>query len=690
MSKALLLASSAVVLFSATGALAQAASEQQAAQQPRPVAPGTQVDASQQGVLVFQPDFFAAQRPATALEMVQRVPGFSINDGDGSRGFEGAVGNILINGARPASKNDTGSSAASRILSAQVERIELIRGGAPGIDMQGFSEVVNIISKRESSLQQQAQIDGILFEDGGPQIWGGRYQVTKRDGDRTYGVTVADGVSISDSQGPGVFTRRDGTGAVLRQEALDSRMEGGGRAIRGNYAGPLMGGKIDLTARYGVSDWRENQTLTSATSLRESPFAQDGSDVEFGAVYERPLATGWKAEGRFIHTGRQVEGESLSRARLNNVDQPEQRFAFDTESSETILRGLLRHEQSASLTVEFGAEAAFNMLDTAQSFSIGGAPVPLPSATVKVEELRGEAFAKSTWRITPELSLETGVRFEHSTISQSGDADSEKSLLFGKPRALLSWTPAPGHQVRFRVERDVGQLNFNDFAASSNLQNNQVFGGNVDLEPDQRWISEVTYERRFWKEGVFSVGLRHDEISDAIDRIPLAGGLAAVGNIGDATIDYLSVSLTLPTTNLGIPGGRLRLANTWIESEVIDPTTGRARPISGIRDSDPGIRWSQDLRNGTIQWGAEYFPGWDQTVYDPDQRQTVSLADYRVLYLEWKPTAQWSIRGQVNIWDDFEIERVVYADRQTQAVAYVDERLIDPRTFFQMRVRKTF
>lgn len=65
-------------------------------------------------MLVFTPDFFAAQRPNTALDMVNRVPGFSVDDGTGARGFEGAVGNVLINNARPASKNDAGSSVLNR------------------------------------------------------------------------------------------------------------------------------------------------------------------------------------------------------------------------------------------------------------------------------------------------------------------------------------------------------------------------------------------------------------------------------------------------------------------------------------------------------------------------------------------------------------------------------------------------
>lgn len=97
-----------------------------------PLGPSSSPIGDQAGTLVFQPEFFAAQTPTTALEMVEKVPGFTLNDGDGSRGFEGAVGNVLINGVRPASKSDTGSAVLARTPAAQVERIELIRGGAQG------------------------------------------------------------------------------------------------------------------------------------------------------------------------------------------------------------------------------------------------------------------------------------------------------------------------------------------------------------------------------------------------------------------------------------------------------------------------------------------------------------------------------------------------------------------------------
>ena len=122
--------------------------------------------------------------------MVNRVPGFSVNDGDGARGFEGAVGNILINGARPASKNDTGSNVLGRTVATQVERIELVRGGAPGIDMQGYSVVANVILKTTSSREHVLTANANLFE-GGQDLFGGTYQFTAREGDRTWGVTWA-------------------------------------------------------------------------------------------------------------------------------------------------------------------------------------------------------------------------------------------------------------------------------------------------------------------------------------------------------------------------------------------------------------------------------------------------------------------------------------------------------------------
>lgn len=694
MTKTLLLASTAL-LFTAGAAFAgdaPTADKPQVAEAPVPTGPTNQAplaDASQRGVLVFTPDFFAAQRPNTALDMVNRVPGFSIDNGSGARGFEGAVGNVLINNNRPASKNDSGSNVLGRTLANQVERIELIRGGAPGIDMQGYSVVVNVILKTTDSRQSILTWNAMLFE-GGHDIYGGSYQFTQNKGDRSWGVTLSDGMGSSDSNGVGRSIRRNAAGDVIRDERYENDGWGGGQGIRGNYTGPLFGGKLEGTARYGLNDYQNWTELSSPTSLRRSDYAEDGDSGELGLTWTRTLNPRWTLETRLIHEFSSFDSVSGSNETLNGTAAPEQQFKSNGDSSESILRALVRHERSPALTIEAGAEIAYNMLDVNQAFTIGGVGVPLPSASVKVEETRGEAFSKATWRINPKLTLEGGVRLEASTISQSGDADQEKSFFFAKPRLLATWTPMADNQLRFRFERELGQLDFGDFAASAELDDGTVFGGNVDLEPEQRWISELSYERRFWGEGVVSIGYRHDRIIDVIDRLPLPGGLSATGNIGDGTLDQLSLNVVVPLDKVGISGARFTFRNDWNKTSVTDPTTGEDRRISGVRPSQANVGFQQDITSWKTQWGINWLPRLGQATYDPDQTFAWRGADYLEAFVEYKPSPTLSLRAQLNLWDDFTQQRTVYATRNPRTVAFVEERSIDPRTFVSLRVRKTF
>ncbi|WP_269220592.1 TonB-dependent receptor plug domain-containing protein [Brevundimonas vesicularis] len=692
MTKTLLLASTAL-LFTAGAAFATDASNKpQVAEAPVPTGPTNQAplaDASQRGVLVFTPDFFAAQRPNTALDMVNRVPGFSIDNGSGARGFEGAVGNVLINNNRPASKNDSGSNVLGRTLANQVERIELIRGGAPGIDMQGYSVVVNVILKTTDSRQSILTWNAMLFE-GGHDIYGGSYQFTQKKGDRSWGVTLSDGMGSSDSNGVGRSIRRNAAGDVIRDERYENDGWGGGQSIRGNYTGPLFGGKLEGTARYGLNDYENWTELSSPTSLRRSDYAEDGNSGELGLTWTRTLNPRWTLETRLIHEFSSFDSVSGSNETLNGTAAPEQQFKSNGDSSESILRALVRHERSPALTIEAGAEIAYNMLDVSQAFTVGGVDVPLPSASVKVEETRGEAFSKATWRINPKLTLEGGVRLEASTISQSGDADQEKRFFFAKPRLLATWTPMENNQLRFRFERELGQLDFGDFAASAELDDGTVFGGNVDLEPEQRWISELSYERRFWGEGVVSIGYRHDRIIDVIDRLPLPGGLSATGNIGDGTLDQLSLNVVVPLDKVGISGARFTFKNDWNKTSVTDPTTGEDRRISGVRPSQANVGFQQDITSWKTQWGINWLPRLGQATYDPDQTFAWRGADYLEAFVEYKPSPTLSLRAQLNLWDDFTMRRTVYATRNPRTVAFVEDRSIDPRTFVSLRVRKTF
>src|SRR5690348_16867691 len=60
--------------------------------------------AAQQGVQPFEAAYFRQYNPVTAFDIVTRVPGFEIDDGEALRGFGATAGNVLVNGERPSSK----------------------------------------------------------------------------------------------------------------------------------------------------------------------------------------------------------------------------------------------------------------------------------------------------------------------------------------------------------------------------------------------------------------------------------------------------------------------------------------------------------------------------------------------------------------------------------------------------------
>ena len=209
-------------------------------------APAAIVDQNAQGILVFEPSFFAASSPNTALDMIERLPGFSLDTGDsGTRGFAGAAGNVLIDGARPSSKTDGLDAILRRISSAGVERVELIRGGAPGIDMQGRAVIANVILKRTVQVETVLEASSYVSPDGylGPVLEG---SWSRREGDNQIEASFSATSDRTDDTGDGYRRRYDANGQLIQDARLDlwDRF----RNVQGTVAwqGLVGGGRLRL------------------------------------------------------------------------------------------------------------------------------------------------------------------------------------------------------------------------------------------------------------------------------------------------------------------------------------------------------------------------------------------------------------------------------------------------------------
>lgn len=90
--------------------------------------------------------FFQQFAPSNALQMIQRLPGFSFDEGDENvRGFSQAAGNVVIDGQRPSAKSDTLDTVLSRIPASRVVKIEIAPGDQFGTEYIGKSQVANVV-----------------------------------------------------------------------------------------------------------------------------------------------------------------------------------------------------------------------------------------------------------------------------------------------------------------------------------------------------------------------------------------------------------------------------------------------------------------------------------------------------------------------------------------------------------------
>ena len=644
------------------------------------------------GVLVFEPAFFAESRPDTVLDMLSRLPGFNLEFGDsGTRGYAGAGGNVLIDGQRPAIKSEGLDQYLRRISAASVERIELIRGGAPGIDMQGRSVIANIIVRRSVTTERVIEFNPYLYHTGyiGPLVRG---SYSRREGDKQEELSFS---ATSDQRidlvGEGFRRRYDANGNLIQDADLELDDLFRNVNLAGAIQRPVYGGllRVNGLVNYDQSEFGQSLTIVSGAGQDErSDQIFEGGNAELGLRWTRALSD--RTELELTGLQRLSKGEfegPFSRGAFSSV------FTSDDKAGESIGRGLVRFRPNDRWAFEGGGEVAYNFLYSTTTYAENGVPDPNGTEAVKVEEIRGEVFGQVTWRPSPRFTAEAGMRLEVSEISQSGDRDAAKSFTYPKPRAQLTWTPATGHQIRLRYEREVGQLDFGDFVASSEVTLGQVTAGNPDLVPHKADIFEAVYERRFWGEAVLQLMAAHVEVKDFVGIIPLVSGFDAVGNIGDGSQDQFQARITLPLDRLGIANARFQARGTWTESRITDPLTGEEVEFPGNDGFGCGVNFNHDLQGGRWSYGFDHGCDNDGGYnYRTRELRLTNQTPFVTLYGQWKPAPDLTIRLEIGNAGVRELgrERWVYSGpRNTAPLSFYEQQETSAYPWFFLQFRKT-
>jgi hypothetical protein len=600
------------------------------------------------GARVFLPADFAVFAPRTALDMVDRVPGFALDQGDDERrGFSGGAGNALIDGARPSTKNQSVREVLSRIPAAQVARIELITGAAAAADAPGQASLVNVV-RLSTGGAGNWEIDLERARSGrvsprGEASWSGRLAAldVAASLDRYFEHRPLSGdIILEDGAGARTGLRADVTPRTFRE--LEGTFSVGGRLWEGDFKLNASRGRWQFATTLNS---REQDAFGAARGGFDFTLVERREDGEIGADYARdvgPLSLTILALARQTRFSGDTERRDLPASGGGRSAQSERDVA-----EERIVRLSAQWPLDPAHRVDFGIEAAENTL---RSRLVLAAVSALPAANVEVEEQRAEIFLTHAWRLSPSWSSEAAIRVETSELTQSGDSDARTAFTFWKPSFQIARRIGDGgDQARLKVFRDVGQLDFNDFASRADLFDaGRVSAGNQNLAPSNSWRLEAGLNKRFGPKAALSATLFREWVSDVNDVVPISspqGVFDGPGNLGDGDIRGLELDAAAPLDRL-FPGATLTLNATLQQAEVTDPITGRQRPLSEFAELDIDAEFRQDFAAAKLAWGVEVNKRSEIQFYRRGEVESYEEGAFVEAYLETT-----AIRGlKVQLW----------------------------------------
>ena len=658
------------------------------------LAPPAAAQTAANGITAYPPEYFAAASPANARDMLDRLPGFTLMEADEDvRGYAAAQGNVLIDGARPSSKREDIGDLLKRIPAAAVERIELIRSGASGVDMSGHPILANVVRRREASTEAALEAGAVASTDGwlSPQ---GQVEYGRRWQDRALDLALKFEPELDDDSGRGTIRTFSPEGVLLAQSRLRTRTVARNSEAGVSWRQPVAGGRLTLTAAARGERVRTSTGVEAAfgdaedETVRES---EDSKEMELGARFVKQFGAHSTMELTLSQQLGWLEGKEKS-----IEDGEQETFGEKTDTGETIGHLELTHEHSQRLSFVASLEGAFNFLESDAALVRNGVPVALPGSQVRIEEKRAEAAFGALWKPANHWLLEGTMRVERSSLSQSGDSPLRRSFTYPKPRLAARWDRDERNQFRFALSREVGQLEFGDFVASASLDSDLVTAGNASLEPDKTWRASAAWERRFGSDAALTLTWTHDEISDVIDRVLVTTPddvFDAPGNIGDGRRDTLALEFSTPLDRIGFTGAHLRSSMLWRRSRVTDPVTGQSRPISEEKPVEGSIELTQTLPRWRAEWGVEFeHIAEREAKYRFDEVARESEAAGWTLFVERRFGERWRVRAEATDLfgrDFIESRRKYDGPRSTSALEETERRNRETPGYFSLTFRRS-
>ena len=534
------------------------------------------------GRQIFEPVYFTDVTPRTASDMLFEVPGFAVTRSGGGRGIGQGGTNVLINGQRITGKGTGPVDLLQRTPATAVERIEIVDAAALGIP--GLTGQVADVYLSPSGLTGNWRYRTIFRKALEPDLGNAAVSLSGQSGPFVFTLGAENDSARRGNQGPETVTTADGS--VVEERFEDGQFYTDRPSLTGALNWTRENGDIaNLAVSRGWAvvssdERRESFPVNGIPSVIDSGRKEAEHSGEVSADYAANLLGGrMKLIGLASYEHSPIDNIVVARG----ADGRFEGGYFDQviDESERIGRAEFVW-QALGGTMEAAAEGAFNVLrSTDEGGEIGadGIRVRTSASAVRVEEARGQASLALARPIGP-FDVQLSIGAEVSEISQPGSATPSRRLL--RPRGFVSaaydWDTAT--DLRFRVERRVGQLNFFDFVSSVDLTDGTESCGNPAIVPQQSWFAESELVRRFGPTTQVTMSVYGETITDRVDRIALTCGADGPGNVDEASRYGGSARGTVALDAL-LSGLELDFDLRAQESSLEDPFTGARRAFGG-------------------------------------------------------------------------------------------------------------
>lgn len=684
-------------------AIAMACSPSLAAQEAA-LDPAPAVEAPANGAQRYTPADFTSFSPRTALDMVEKVPGFLIVTGTngGARGLGAATENVLINGERIANKSTDARSALQRVAATQVAYVDIVDGASlnvPGLTGQ-VANVVLVAGAAQAGLTTTIRWQ----PEWRPRIadnWlAGEVSATGRLGGTNVTLSLKNDANRQGHWGP--EERFDGNGALQFTREEFARYYGDRPRLAlalartttsGNKWNFNLGGQLQK-----IHDRVSSVSVRPTNGIVRETFEsiEDEHNFDIGGDYELGLGKGrLKLIGlyRFEHSPN-VDTFIVDQAIGGRSGE---RFKQTADEGESILRGEYGWRTAGGTDWQVALEGAYNTLDVDAEFATlqpdgSFLPVIFGGETTKVEEKRGDASLTWGRALASNLTAQINLGAEYSELSSSGPGGLTRRFVRPKGKLALAWKVGPRTTINYQLQRRVDQLNFFDFASSVDVANGQGNGGNGLLVPPILNRTELEFVQDMGAWGNASVAFAYAYAQDLVDQIPLSPTTEGRGNLPGAHLYRVSSKATLLLDRLGWKGARINSDLTWRRNRVRDPLT------SGWRDQSQGqeylvdVSLRHDIPASKLAWGAGYFDERNS----PKLRLDAIEHDYTkgafvTAFVEHKNVAGFTVklsyRNLEGMTDAF--DRTVFVDRRDGPIAFSESRRRKFGQYFQLTMTGT-